>query len=429
MKRSIRLTLFAALCGVFAAPVFADDWPQYRGAHHDGTSAEKGIAKNWPAKGPKVLWKTADYPLGFSSFSVVGRRAFTVCARDGAEVVVAVNADNGRELWAHKMTPADYGHSGGNAGARNNSGGDGPRSTPSVDGNRVYVMSADLVLYCLAADTGRRLWKRDLIGQNAGRNIKWKNAGSPLIDGDLVYVAGGGEGQALLALDKSNGKVVWSTQDDLMTHSTPVVVDLLGTRQVIFFTQTGLVACDAKKGSVLWRHNFKFAVSTAITPVVGGNIVYCSAGYGVGSAAVRVSRRGGGFHADELWRIVGHKSVANHWSTPVHVDGYLYGMFSFKKYGSGPLKCVQLSTGKVMWEQEGFGPGNAIVVDGHIMALSDDGQLVLAEVNTKAYREAGRAKIVDGKCWSTPVISNGRVYLRSTKEAACVDLSGRVAGR
>lgn len=413
----------------FTSSVSADDWTQYRGSNHDGTSSEKLIQKQWPSRGPKVLWKTDNYPLGFSSFTVKGDRAFTVCGRDGKEVAVAMNADTGRELWSHVMTTAEYGHDGGNAGSRTNKGGDGPRSTPSIDDGRVYVMSADLVLYCLDEKTGEPIWQRDLIRQNHGRNIKWENAASPLVDGDLVFVAGGGTGQALLALNKVTGKVVWAGEDDLMTHSTPVVTDLLGTRQVIFFTQTGLVSCDVQDGSVLWRYGFKFAISTAITPVVGGEMVYCSAGYGVGSAVVRVHKENGAFAATELWRIVGHKDVANHWSTPVHHEGYLYGMFSFKKYERGPLKCVQLSTGKVMWEQEGFGAGNAIIVDGHVAALSDSGQLVLVEAKSDSYEEVARAKLLEGKCWTTPVISNGRVYVRSTKEAACIDLSGKVAAR
>ncbi len=422
--------LLLSLAGLTLAPsLSAEDWTQYRGPNHDGTSSEKLLLKQWPSRGPKVVWKSDAYPLGFSSFTVKGERAFTVCARSGKEVAVALNADTGRELWSHAMTPSQYGHNGGNAGARNNQGGDGPRSTPTIDSGRVYVMSADLVLYCLDEKTGKENWQRDLIRQNSGRNIKWKNAASPLIDGDLVFVAGGGAGEALLALNKNTGKVVWSTEDDLMSHSTPVVAEILGTRQVIFFTQTGMVACDVKDGAVLWRYNFKFAVSTAITPVIGGEIVYCSAGYGVGSAVVRLRKDGQKFVATELWRIHGHKDVANHWSTPVHQGGYLYGMFSFKKYGTGSLKCVQLSTGKVMWENEGFGPGNAIIVDDHIIALSDSGELVLVKAQSSAYAEVARAKILEGKCWATPVISNGRVFIRSTKEAACVDLSGKLAAR
>ena len=405
----------------------AEDWTQYRGPSHDGTSAEAIVNTRW-GSGPVVVWKKKDYPLGFASFVTSGSQAFTVCARKGKEVAVAINAATGKQNWAYTLTSAEY-DGGGNAGARNNKGGDGPRSTPSVSDGRVYIISAAMVVYCLDADSGKLVWKRDIMKENAGVKIRWNNAASPLVDDKYVYLAGGGNDQALLALNKKSGKVVWKTQSDKMTHSTPTIATIHGVRQVIFFTQKGLVACDANKGNVLWRYNFKFNVSTAISPVVGGDVVYCSAGYGVGSAAVRVVKYGNRFRAAELWMIEGHKDVANHWSTPVHHKGYLYGMFSFKKYATGPLKCVQLSTGKIMWSKEGFGPGNITIAGDKIIALADSGQLVLAEANPKAYKELSRAKIVGGKCWSTPILSNGRIFLRSTTESACVDVSGRTTAR
>jgi outer membrane protein assembly factor BamB len=422
MKRFSALTALALISG--SLTVAADDWPQYRGPHHAGTSAEKLVSKRWGT--PRALWKTDAYPLGFASFTAVGDTVYTVCARDEKEILVAVDAGSGKQRWAFPIGDTDYGNGGGNAGTRDNKGGDGPRSTPTVVDGKVYAISANLGVFCVDARSGRKLWSHDLLKDFSGVNIKWENAASPLVDGDLLFLAGGGKGQALLAFNKDSGKVVWKTQDDLMTHSTPVVADIHGVRQVVFFTQTGLVACAVKTGKVLWRYDFKFAVSTAITPIVAGSTVYCSAGYGVGSAAVEVRPD---FTVHELWRIVGHKDVANHWSTPVHKDGYLYGMFSFKKYGDGPLKCVELKTGKVMWEHEGFGPGNCILVDGSILSLSDDGHVVLAEATPTAYKEQSRFKAIGGKCWTTPILANGRIYVRSTTEAACFDISGRTARR
>jgi outer membrane protein assembly factor BamB len=235
----------------------------------------------------------------------------------------------------------------------------------------------------------------------------------------------------LLALDKNSGKTVWKGQDDKMTHSTPTLATILGVKQLIFFTQRGLVAVAPSTGYVLWRYDFPFKTSTAISPVVCGDIAYCSAGYGVGAGAVKLAKSPTGWTAKEIYRVPGDKPLANHWSTPVFKDGYLYGMFQFKEYGSGPMKCVEAATGKVMWEKEGFGPGNVILADGHLIALSDAGQLVLVEATPKAYTEVARAKVLEGKCWSTPVLSGGRVYVRSTKEGVCLDLnrSGTTAAR
>jgi hypothetical protein len=212
-----------------------------------------------------------------------------------------------------------------------------------------------------------------------------------------------------------------------MTHSTPVVATIHGVKQVVFFVKSGLVSVAAADGKLLWKAAYRFNVSTAITPVVAGDVVFCSAGYGVGGGAFKVSKAGADFKAEQLWQTPGDKEVANHWSTPVLKDGHLYGMFQFKEYGTGAMKCVEVATGKVKWSKPGFGPGNVVLVGGNVLALSDAGELVVAEATPGAYKEVSRAKVITGKCWSTPVVSNGRVYVRSTKEAACLDLSAQSA--
>jgi len=187
--------------------------------------------------------------------------------------------------------------------------------------------------------------------------------------------------------------------------------------------QSGLVSVDAQSGKELWRYAFPYKVSTALTPVVGGDIVFCSAGYDVGSAACQVQKSGNTFSAKELWRIHGNKDLVAQWSTPVLKDGYLYGMFSAKKFATGPMKCVELKTGQVKWEKEGFGVGNVILVGKRLVALADDGQIAIVEADPSAYKEASRFKAVAGKCWSTPALSDGRLYVRSTKEGACFQLN------
>ena len=428
MKTDNRPLFFAAafLAGL---SLNAADWAQYRGPNLDGTTAEK---IQWPAGGPKALWKVPT-PDGFGSFVVSAGKAYTIFTRlqEGApqETVVALDANTGRESWSVSLAAVAKYDGGGDSGAATNKGGDGGRSTPAVDGDRVYTLSSHLVLACFDVKSGQRVWSHDVLKEFGGKNIRWQNAASPLIDGDLVYVAGGGDGQSLLAFNKTDGKLAWKNGTETITHSTPVATTIHGVRQVIYFTQSGLVSVAAQTGAPLWKQAFKFAVSTAITPIVGGDIVYCAAGYGVGSGAYKISKSGNNFTSTELWRINGNQPVANHWSTPVYKEGHLYGMFQFKEYGNGPLKCVELATGKVKWEKPGFGPGNVILVDGNVLALSDAGELVLATGTPTEYKELARAKAVTGKCWSTPVLSNGRVYVRSTKEGACLDFSPKVAVR
>ena len=417
------LALIVSACAVSAA-----DWTQYRGPASDGKSAEK-LATKLPDT-PQARWKTST-ANGFSSFTVAGSRAFTVVMREvegvKQEVVIALNVETGKELWAAALNPGKY-DGGGDSGTPQNSGGDGPRSTPVVDGNRVYVLSADLLLACFNLESGKEIWKRDILKQHAGQNISWKNAASPLIEGEFVLVAGGGEKQALLGLNKLDGNVVWKGESDRMTHATPIATTLHGVRQVIFYTQKGLVAVQPTDGKVLWRHTVRYNVSTAASPVVTGNIVYCSAGYGVGATAVEVSKTGDKFTAQELWKITGNK-LANHWSTPVEKDGYLYGMFQFKEYGEGPLKCVELRTGKEMWSQRGFGPGNVILVGGQLVVLGDAGQLVIVDPSPEKYNEKARFQALTGKCWSTPAFANGTLYVRSTREGAAYDLSQKLTSK
>ena len=402
----------------------AADWPQYRGPQGDGVSTEDLSIKAFPASGPKVLWKV---PMrnGFSSLAVCGNRVYTQVNRDvngsAREVVVALQATDGQEVWFADIGSGKY-DGGGDSGAEDNKGGDGPRSTPTVNGDKVYAFNQHLVLHCLDASTGRTIWSKDLMKEHAGRNIGWKNAASVVIDGDLAFVGGGGPGESLLALNKTSGQVVWKAQDERITHASPVVATIQGIRQVIFFMQSGLVSVKAMDGQLLWKFPFRYSVSTASSPVVAGDVVYCSAGYGVGGGACKISRMGDTLTATEIYKISGDKKIANHWSTPVVLDGYLYGMFSFKDFGKGPLKCVELATGQIKWEQPGFGPGNVLAVNGQIVALSDKGVLVVAKATPEAYTEITRAQVITGKCWSTPALSDGRLYVRSTKEGACIDL-------
>lgn len=392
-------------------------WPQYHGPHGDRTIAAT-LDAAWPEDGPAVDWKVPT-PAGFSSFSVAGGRAFTLIGRGEGngmrEVCVALDAASGREIWRTPLSSLSY-DGGGEAGAGDNTGGDGPRSTPSISGDRVYVLDSALLLACLDASTGRTLWKHDLMAEHAGRSIRWQNAASPLVDDGRVFVAGGGRGQSLLAFDARSGAVLWKTGDEMITHATPIAATLADVRQVIWFLQSGLVATEPSTGEELWRAEFPYRVSTAASPVVFEDIVYCSAGYGVGAGAFKVTLDDATFKAEPLWRQ--RNKLINHWSTPVCKDGFLYGMFSFKEYGAGPLMCVDIRDGETRWSRDGFGPGNCILVGSRIVALSDAGEVVLADATPDAYRETARSDVLDGKCWSSPAYADGDLFVRSTVEGA-----------
>ncbi len=422
-ERSVTFITVAVLAAALSHAADGADWPQLRGPNHDGSSPET-ILTAWPAGGLRPIWKC---PMsgGFSAITLGGGRAFTLEGREtnGAlqETCVVLDANTGRELWAAPLGATEY-DEGGDRGTPDNDGGDGPRSTPTFDDGKVYTYTSGMMLSCMDAATGRQIWACDIVREHAGRNIPWQSAASPMIDGELLFVAGGGPGQALLAFHKNDGRVAWKGQDDMMTQSTPVAATILGVRQVIFFTQKGLVSVVPATGDVLWRFPFHFKVSTAISPVVCGDIVYGSAAYGVGTAACKISRTAHGFAAARLWSQPAGV-LANHWSTPVYSQGCIYGISGQAKFGRAPLVCVDAATGKVMWSHDGFGPGGCVLVDGRVLVLSDAGDLVLVKATPAGYNEVARSHVLAGKCWNAPGVSNGRIYARSTREAASLDVS------
>ena len=426
-----KFSLFAAALSLgFVCGAQAADWSQYRGPNHDGASPEK-ISLTWPSGGLREIWKVP-MNAGFSSITIADGKAFTLVTREveGAsqEVCVALDANSGKELWAMPIGAVAKYDGGGSAGTPDNNGGDGARSTPSYDNGKVYTYSSRMVLSCFDAATGKQIWASSIIKDHAGRNIHWESAASPLVEGDAVFIAGGGPGESLLAFDKNDGHVIWKGEDENMTQSTPIATTILGTRQIIFFTQSGLVSVAPKTGAELWRYHFPYKTSTAISPVVSGDMVYCSAAYGVGSGACKVAKDGDKFTATQLWFQPGN-SLVNHWSTPVCAGGYIYGIYGQAQFGRAPMQCLELATGKVMWSEKGFGPGGCTLVDGHLLVLNDAGDLVLVKADPTAYTEVARSHILAGKCWNSVGISNGRVYARSTREGVCIDLSPQHAQR
>ncbi len=420
MTRTHLTTVLGLALATTAFSAESTDWGTFRGPKGNGIVAALPSTK-WSLK---EVWKSPTN-LGFSSFAVAGGKAYTLVTgeSDGntGEMLTCLDEKTGKEVWSKPLSIIPKYTGGGDSGTPDNKGGDGSRSTPVINGGKVYVIDSMLGVFCFDAATGKKVWNHDVMKDNAGVQIKWENAASPVIDGDVLLLAGGGAGQALIGLNKNTGKVVWKAEDDKMTHATPVLADIHGVHQAIFFTQTGLVAVDPQKGSVIWRAPFPYKVSTAASPVVFEDIVYCSAGYGVGAGAFKISKAGAKLEATQIWRR--ENQCFNHWSTPVVKDGYLYGMFSFKEYGAGPLACVDIRTGEDKWAEKGFGPGQVILAGDKIIATSDKGEIVVAEANPEKYKEVVRKDVLDGKVWSYPILANGKIFARSTTEGVCLELN------
>lgn len=407
--------LLLAVFLILASVTQAADWPQYRGPNHDGGTPES-IRTDWAERPPQVLWRRAFEP-GFSSVVASGGRLFTLVKRVAREHAVGLDAATGAELWAVNLDRAQYTDL---AGYSNHM--DGPRSTPSVDGDRVYVFTSYLKLYALRADTGAVIWMRDFVAELGSAVIAWENAASPLVLGDLIFLNSNAEGRRLMALNKTDGTTVWSSANDVMTHATPVPGRIHDTDQIIFLTRSGLVSVVPETGAALWRLGFTPSfTSTASSPVVAGNYVHASAAYAAGTWVGRVSKSGSAFSATQVYRQRGN-AFQIHWATPVHHAGFIYAVASPSSF-QARLVCLDVPSGVNRWERAQVGSGNIgfgslIKAANTLIVLTESGELVLVEPNPAAYTETARFKALDAFCWNHPTLSEGRLYVRSTAALA-----------
>ena len=404
-----RRALFTLTLLLAAGAALAADWPQFRGPNRDGVARETGLLKSWPAGGPRVLWKIPAGE-GYSQIVVSNGRLFTLYGQGGQEVAVALDAATGKQLWKvaiDRKYQSDMGN--------------GPRSTPTVDGDLVYVLSANGKLAALGAKDGRKVWERDLRKELGARVPGWGVSTSPLVEGNLLLVdVGGSSGKSLAAFDKKTGKVVWTSQSDSAGYSAPIAVTVGGVRQVIFFTGTSVVSVSPKDGRLFWRVPWRtdWDVNAATPIFVAPDKVFISSGYGVGAALFQIKAAGGKAEVDEVWRSRGMK---NQFSSSVLHNGTIYG------FDDSTFKAIDAATGKEHWKQRGFSHGSLIAADGHLVVLSERGcDLALVEATPQDYREKGRTEVLSGKCWTAPTVANGRLYLRNEEELVALDWTGRI---
>lgn len=387
------------------------DWPQWRGPRRDGLSTETGLNWNWPARGPRKLWD-APASEGYSAFAVAGGRAYCILQDGDNEVVVCWNAETGKEQWRFPY-PAHFTYP----------FGAGPRSTPTLDGNRLYTVGATGVFHCLDAATGGKLWRHDLLEEFSANNLGWGVSFSPLIEGNLVLTnPGGPNGKSVVAFDKISGAIVWHALDDMAGYSSPIAVFAAGRRQVIFFTASNVVGLACSSGERLWHYPWKNSTDVnAATPIVFTawtgdstfDYVFVSCNYDKGCCLLKLTPKGDGV---AVQRVYESKRMRNHFSSSVRLGEQIYG------FDDSYLTCLDLLTGKVRWRQGGFGKGSLTIADGRLIILGESGWLAVAEATPEAYRETASCQFSQGRCWTVPVIANGRLYLRDEKRIVCYDL-------
>lgn len=392
----IKTVLSGIIVALFlSAEIFAQsggDWPQWRGSNRDGISKETGLLKQWPADGPPLAWKTTGAGGGYSSFSIAKGRLFTMGLRKDREYVVAFDVATGKQVWATA-----------HGGAFRNDRGDGPRGTPTVDGENLYALGGDGDLSCLEARTGRVLWTMNVLQKFGGSNITWGISESPLVIGEKVLVNAGGPGASIVALNKKDGSLVWKSQSDRAGYSSAIPVQIGNTTQVVFFTHQRAMGLDLKDGKLLWEYARPANnVANVATPVIRGNRVFISSDYGTGAGLLEIKADG---QAQEVYFT---KEMRNHHSSSILIGDYLYG------FSSGILTAMRFDTGDVAWKDRSVGKGSLVYADGNLYALSENGVVGLIEATPTGYREKGRFRIAQDSLptWTHPVVAGGRLYLR-----------------
>ena len=380
----------------------AADWPQWRGPNRDGKSAETGLLDVWPAGGPRLLWKAKGLGEGYSSFSVAGGRLYTMGQQGSQEFVLALDVSTGQPLWKFAFGTAF-----------SNDRGNGPRGTPTVDGNRVFALAGDGTLSALEAATGKRLWGYNIVERFKGGVPHWGISESPLVEGGLLIVTPGGNGASVVALDKATGEPVWKSQSDRAGYSSALAFDAGSTRGLAVLTASGAMGLNAKNGELLWRYD-KVANRTAnvATPIVAGGHVFVSTDYGTGCALLKLTPEGGSVKASEVYF---NRDMRNHYTTSVLVGDYLYG------YSSGILTAMKFLTGEVAWKDRSVGKGNCVYAEQRLYCMGEEGKVGLIEATPAAYREKSRFEIPRGAypTWTPPVISDGKLYLREQDNLYC----------
>lgn len=387
----------------------ASDWPQWRGPQRNGISQERGLLKQWPAEGPKLLWQADDIGDGYSTPAVVGTRVYLMSNRGMEnEFVQALSTQDGKPIWTTRIgnvgNPQDFLYA-------------KARSTPTVDGDFIYALSSDGDLACLETATGKIRWQKSIRKEFGGQPGIWAYAESPLVDGDVVVVTPGGAQATMVALNKKTGAVIWKSAvpgGDPAGYASAIVVQAGGRKQYAQFLSKGIVGVDAKTGQFLWRYAEPVkGMAQMVTPVARDGYVYGGA-QGVGGGVVRLKSERGGVTAEQVYFARGLPSSIG---GSVLVGDYLYGT------ASEGLVAVEFTTGKVKWQAESIGKGSVAYADGLLYLHGENGDVALVEATPEAYREKGRFTPptqpkrkrlgpYPEKAWTYPVIANGMLFIR-----------------
>ncbi len=386
------------------------DWPQWRGPDRNGISKESGLMKQWPASGPSRVWMTSNLGAGFGSIAVQGDRIYVQGMQGRASMVSSLNRADGQVVWSKVIGTG-----------LNNERGPGPRGTPTIDGDLLYVLTENGDLTCLRIQDGTRVWQRNILADFGGRNISYLISESPLVDGNKVIVTPGGRNAGMVALDKMSGETIWTSEElsDEAGYASVIAADVAGVRTLMTLTGENGVGIRASDGKLMWEYpRVANRIANVATPVFHDNKVFYSSSYGTGGALLGLTVQAGEVSAEELYFT---RNLQNHHGGLVLLDGYLYG------YHNSILTCLEFATGNVMWRDRSIGKGSLTYADGNLYLFSENNVVGLAEATPSGYREKGRFEGADQGLfsWAHPVVSSGRLYIRNQGTLASYDVRAR----
>src|ERR1051326_2371130 len=410
-SKQARWSAIAASLAAVAAG--AADWPQFLGPNRDGTYPASDLAESWPKEGPPVVWQRK-VGQGFSGPVVALGKVILFHRVDDKETVECLRETTGQPLWRFDY-PTRY---------RDDFGFDeGPRATPAIADGRVYTYGAAGGLHCLDLAAGTNIWTVDAKAQFHAAKGFFGIACSPLVEGKAVLlIVGGGDGAGIVAFDKTNGKVLWKATNDEASYSSPVAATIRGRRCGFFFTRSGLAAVDPTSGKILFQFPFRPPIRNSVsaaTPLVVGDLVFLSASYDTGAVLLRVNEVG----PEKIWAAA--ESLSSHYATGIHYNGFIYGIHGRADAGferPASLRCVELQTGKVRWQQDAFGAATMILAGDQLLILTDRGELIRAPASPEGYKPNARAQVLPNQVRAHPALAGGLFYARSKDELVCLDL-------
>ena len=391
-----------------AAAAASSDWTQWRGPNRSNMSPDTGLLKEWPSGGPKLIWTATGIGKGYGSVAVVGDRVYVQGTKGGQSAVYAVDRGTGRLVWnapLGRMLDQDRG--------------DGPRATPTVEGDRVYALSEGGDLACINAGNAHILWSQNVLDKFGASNPHWLISESPLLDGNNLIVTPGGSGAGMVALEKTSGNEVWRCRDlsDGAGYSSAIVADVQGVRTIMNLTSRAGVGVRATDGKLMWRYEpVANRVANCTTPLYHQDKVFYTSAYGTGCALLDLKPQGGEVKANEVYF---NRDMMNHHGGVVLVNGFLYG------FSNAILTCMEWNTGRVAWRDRSVGKGSLTFADGMLYLLGEAQTVGLAEATPDGYREKSRFRIEDKglPSWAHPVVIGGRLYIRNQDTLTCYQVA------